>query len=164
MIDVKLPYSNRNISSSLTTDFRHDIYDTINQNFNRALNEIAAFQPQYLQSLSNLQLDYIQTIKNMIQNTISAQKQIVDISGNSSCGWNIAPPSVPAQYIEQLTRRLSEFTNNLIRVSNLNSQLTITILDTIRENMNIYNRASDELSKYNTNMAKTWNSFFATED
>jgi hypothetical protein len=164
MIDVKLPYSNRNISSSLTTDYRHDIYDTINQNFNRALNEIAAFQPQYLQSLSNLQLDYIQTIKNMIQNTISAQKQIVDISGNSSCGWNIAPPSVPAQYIEQLTRRLSEFTNNLIRVSNLNSQLTITILDTIRENMNIYNRASDELSKYNTNIAKTWNSFFATED
>ena len=55
MIDVKLPYSNRNISSSLTTDYRHDIYDTINQNFNRALNEIAAFQPQYLQSLSNLQ-------------------------------------------------------------------------------------------------------------
>jgi hypothetical protein len=163
MIDVKLPYSNRNISSSLTTDYRHDIYDTINQNFNRALNEIAAFQPQYLQSLSNLQLDYIQTIKNMIQNTISAQKQIVDISGNSSCGWNIAPPSVPAQYIEQLTRRLSEFTNNLIRVSNLNSQLTITILDTIRENMNIYNRASDELSKYNTNMANAWNSIFATE-
>jgi hypothetical protein len=163
MIDVKLPYSNRNSSSSLTTDYRHDIYDTINQNFNRALNEIAAFQPQYLQSLSNLQLDYIQTIKNMIQNTISAQKQIVDISGNSSCGWNIAPPSVPAQYIEQLTRRLSEFTNNLIRVSNLNSQLTITIIDTIRENMNIYNRASDELSKYNTNMAKAWNSFFATE-
>ena len=163
MIDVKLPYSNRNISSSLTTDYRHDIYDTINQNFNRALNEIAAFQPQYLQSLSNLQLDYIQTIKNMIQNTISAQKQIVDISGNNSCGWNIAPPSLPAQYIEQLTRRLSEFTNNLIRVSNLNSQLTITILDTIRENMNIYNRASDELSKYNTNMAKAWNSFFATE-
>jgi hypothetical protein len=164
MIDVKLPYSNRNISSSLTTDFRHDIYDTINQNFNRALNEIAAFQPQYLQSLSNLQLDYIQTIKNMIQNSISAQKQIVDISGNRSWGWNITPPSVPAQYVEQLTRRLSEFTNNLIRVSNLNSQLTITILDTIRENMNIYNRASDELSKYNTNMAKTWNSFFATED
>ena len=100
----------------------------------------------------------------MIQNTISAQKQIVDISGNNSCGWNIfSPPSLPAQYIEQITRRLSEFTNNLIRVSNLNSQLTIAILDTIRENMNIYNRASDELSKYNTNMAKAWNSFFATE-
>ena len=29
--------------------------------------------------------------------------------------------------------------------------------------MNIYNRASDESSKYNTNMAKAWNSFFATE-
>ena len=161
MIDVKLPYSNRNISSSLTTDYRHDIYDTINENFNRALNEIAAFQPQYLQSISNLQLDCIQTVKNMIHNMISAQKQMVDIS-NKSCRGNIAPPSVPIQYIDQLTRQLNEFTDNTIRVSNLNSQFTITILDTIRENMNIYNRATDELSKYNTNMAKAWNSFFAT--
>jgi hypothetical protein len=101
MVDVKPPYSNRNITSTITTDDRHDIYDTINENFNRALNEIASFQPQYLQSISNLQLDCIQTVKNMIHNMISAQK-------------------------------------------------------------NIYNRATDELSKYNTNMAKAWNSFFAT--
>jgi hypothetical protein len=163
MIDVKTPYSNRNISSTITTDNRHDIYDTINENFNRALNEIAAFQPQYLQSISNLQLDCIQTVKNMIHNMFSVQKHLVDISSNNRCRWNIAPPSVPIQYIDLFTRRLNEFTNNIIRVSNLNSQFTITILDTIRENMNIYNRATDELSKYNTNMAKAWNSFFATE-
>ena len=160
MIDVKTPYSNRNISSTITTDDRHDIYDTINENFNRALNQIAAFQPQYLQSISNLQLDCIQTVKNMIHNIISAQKQIVDIS-SKSCRGNIAPQSVPIQYIDQLTRQLNEFTDNTIRVSNLNSQFTITILDTIRENLNIYNRATDEFSKYNTNMAKAWNSFFA---
>jgi hypothetical protein len=163
MVDVKLPYFSRNIRSTITTvDDRHDIYDTINENFNRALNEVAAFQPQYLQSISNLQLDCIQTIKNMVQNMISAQKQMVDTSSNS-CGWTIIPPSVPMQYIEQFTRRLNEFTNNTIRVSNLNSQFTITILDTIRENMNIYNRATDEWSKYNTNMAKALNSIFSTE-
>ena len=33
-------------------------------------------QPQYSQSISNLQLDYIQTTKNMIQTTFSAQKQL----------------------------------------------------------------------------------------
>ena len=163
MVDVKLPYSNWNIRSTITTDDdRNDIYDTINENFNRALNEIAAFQPQYLQSISNLQLDCIQTIKNMVQNMISAQKQMVD-TGNNSCRWTFAHPSISMQYIEQFTRRLNEFTNNTIRVSNLNSQFTITILDTIRENMNIYNRAIDEVSKYNTNMAKALNSFFSTE-
>jgi DNA polymerase III delta prime subunit len=161
VVDYKLPNSNRTIRSTITTD-RHDIYDTVNENMNKALNEIAKFQPQYLQSISNLQLDCIQTVKNLMQNMISVQKQMVDINNNNNNGrWNIPTSPVPIQYIEQFTRQLNEFTNNTIRISNLNSQFTITIIDTIRENLNIYNRATDELSKYNTNMAKAWNSFFA---
>ena len=162
----KLSNSNKIIrSTTITTERQYDIYDTVNENFNRALNEIAKFQPQYLQSISNLQLDYIQTIKNMIKNMISAQKQMADSTNNNSSRWNISSSSslssVPIQYIEQFTRQLNEFTNNTIRVSNLNNQFTITFLDTIRENLNIYNKATSELTKYNTNMAKAWNSFFA---
>ena len=166
----KLPNSNKIIrSTTITTDRQYDIYDTVNENFNRALNEIAKFQPQYLQSISNLQLDYIQIIKNMIKNMISAQKQMADSTTNNSSRWNISSSSssslslssVPIQYIEQFTRQLNEFTNNTIRVSNLNNQFTITFLDTIRENLNIYSKATSELAKYNTNMAKAWNSFFA---
>jgi hypothetical protein len=161
VVDYKLPNSNRTIRSTITTE-RHDIYDTVNENMNKALNEIAKFQPQYLQSISNLQLDCIQTVKNIMQNLISVQKQMVDINNNNNNSrWNIPSSLVPIQYIEQFTRQLNEFTNNTIRVSNLNSQFTITVIDTIRENLNIYNRATDELSKYNTNMAKAWNSFFA---
>jgi hypothetical protein len=161
----KLPNSNKIIrSTTITIDRQYDIYDTVNENFNRALNEIAKFQPQYLQSISNLQLDYIQTIKNMIKNIISVQKQIADSTTNNSSRWNISSSSlssVPIQYTEQFTRQLNEFTNNTIRVSNLNNQFTITFLDTIRENLNIYNKATSELTTYNTNMAKAWNSFFA---
>lgn len=150
----KLPNSNKIIrSTTITTDRQYDIYDTVNENFNRALNEIAKFQPQYLQSISNLQLDYIQTLKNMIKNMISAQKQMADSTTNNSSRWNISSSSsssslssVPIQYIEQFTRQLNEFTNNTIRVSNLNNQFTITFLDTIRENLNIYNKATSELS------------------
>lgn len=100
---------------------------------------------------------------------ITAQKQMADSTNNNSSRWNISSSSssssslssVPIQYIEQFTRQLNEFTNNTIRVSNLNNQFTITFLDTIRENLNIYNQATSELTKYNTNMAKAWNSFFA---
>ncbi len=157
MTDDKLPNSDRNIGSTIIDD-RPDMYNILNENFTRALNEIAKFQPQYLQSISNLQLDFIQTTKNTIQNIISAQKQI---ASNNNSSLNIPPLSAPLPYIEQfITGQLNEFTNNTIRFSNLNNQFTMTILDAIRENLNIYNRATDALSKYNTNMAKSWNSFF----
>jgi hypothetical protein len=148
MIDDKLPNSHRTIRSTIIDD-KPDMYNTLNENFIRALNEIAKFQPQYLQSISNLQLDFIQTTKNIIQNTISAQKQMASNNNRSNRFWNIPPLSVPIPYIEQFARQLNEFTNNTIRVSNLNNQFTITILDAIRENLNIYNRATDELSRYN---------------
>jgi hypothetical protein len=35
------------------------------------------FNHKYSQAFSNLQLDYIQTAKNVIQNTISSQKQFL---------------------------------------------------------------------------------------
>jgi hypothetical protein len=162
MIDNNLPNSDRTIRSTIIDD-KPDMYNTVNENFIRALNEIAKFQPQYLQSISNLQLDFIQTTKNVIQNMISAQKQMASNNNTNSRFWNIPPLSLPIPYLEQFARQLKEFTNNTIRVSHLNNQFTITILDAIRENLNIYNRATDELSKYNTNMVKAWNSFFAAK-
>jgi hypothetical protein len=162
MIDDKLPNSDRNIGST-TIDDRPDMYNILNENFTRALNEIAKFQPQYFQSISNLQLDFIQTTKNTIQNIMSAQKQMASNNNIRNRFWNIPPLSPPILYMEQFARQLNEFTNNTIRVCNLNNQFTITILDAIRENLNIYNRATDELSKYNTNMVKAWNSFFSAK-
>jgi hypothetical protein len=162
MTDDKLPNSDRNIRSTIIDD-RPDMYNILNENFTRALNEIAKFQPQYLQSISNLQLDFIQTTKNTIQNIISAQKQMASDNNSRNRFWNIPPLSLPMPYVEQFARQLNEFTNNTIRVSNLNNQFTITILDAIRENINIYNRATDELSRYNTNMVKAWNSFFTAK-
>jgi hypothetical protein len=52
-----------------------DVCETVKENFLRTIDEIAKLQPQYSQSISNLQIDYIQTTKNMIQNATSTQKQ-----------------------------------------------------------------------------------------
>ena len=49
-----------------------NVYDTVEQNYIRVLNEFTKAQPQYTQSVSNLQLDYIAAAKNTIQNIVSA--------------------------------------------------------------------------------------------
>ncbi|HYY40837.1 MAG TPA: hypothetical protein VE692_06265, partial [Nitrososphaera sp.] len=59
-----------------------DVFDTMRDNVIRTVEEFAKSQPQYSQSVSNLQLDYIQTTKNMIQTAFSAQKQFASI-------WNV---------------------------------------------------------------------------
>jgi hypothetical protein len=129
-----------------------DVYDTTRDNLIRTVDEFAKAQPQYSQSISNLQLDYIQTTKNMIQTTFSAQKQLAS---------TLNVPSVP--YGEVVIRQSNEMTNNAIRSVGINNQLTINALDAARENLKIYNRTVDTLTDFNTNIARAWTTFFAQQ-
>jgi hypothetical protein len=140
-------------SSTVGSNNTSHIFDTVKENFVRAVDEMAKVQPQYSQAFSNLQLDYIQVAKNMIQNTISAQKQLV---GN----FNI-PVSTP--YTEQFTRQSNEITNNTLRAVGINNQLAINALDRARENLKIYSQTADAVTEVDTNTAKTCAYFSAAQ-
>lgn len=71
---------------------------------------MAKVQPQFSQSISNLQLDYIQAAKDMIQNTILAQKQL-------QANFNI-PFSI--SYTEQFKRQSNEITNHTLGTVSIN--------------------------------------------
>ena len=129
-----------------------DALDTMRDNLIRTVDEFAKAQPQYSQSISNLQLDYIQTAKNMIQTAFSAQKQFSSI-------WNV--PSMP--YGDMFTRQSNEIANNAIRSVGINNQLTINALDAVRENLKIYNRTVDTLTDFSTNIAKAYTTFFTQQ-
>jgi hypothetical protein len=138
-------------SSAIGSSNATHVFDTVKENFVRAVDETAKVQPQYSQAFSNLQLDFIQTTKNMIQNTISSQKQFIG-------SWNI-PVSTP--YTEHFTRQTNEITNNTLRAVGINNQLAINALDLARENLRIYNRTVDAVTEFGTNIAKTCSAFSA---
>ena len=73
MVDNK---SKDDVASTTKSTEAANLYDTVKQNYNRILDEITKAQPQYTQSVSNLQLDYIAATKNAIQNMVSAQKML----------------------------------------------------------------------------------------
>ncbi|HMH11272.1 MAG TPA: hypothetical protein VK553_11205, partial [Candidatus Nitrosopolaris rasttigaisensis] len=56
-------------STTRSTEAAH-VYDTVQQNYIRIVDEFTKAQPQYTQSVSNLQLDYIAAAKNTIQNMV----------------------------------------------------------------------------------------------
>jgi hypothetical protein len=139
--------------NSVRTADTQDLYDTVKNNYLRSIDEIVKVQPQYSQSISNLQLDYIQTIKNTIQTAISAQKQLIG-------GLNI---QLAAPYTEQFTKQSNEITNNAIRAVAINNELIINALEAARENLKIYNRTVDSVTEFNTNVGKAWTSLFSVQ-
>jgi hypothetical protein len=139
--------------SNVKTTETNNAYETMRESIMRAIDEVAKAQPQYSQSISNLQLDYIQTVKNVIHTTFAAQKQLVGES------WTTFPSS--AAVSDEMARQTSDFTNNAIKAIDINNQLTINAIDAARENLKVYNRTVDTITEYNTNIAKAWNTFYS---
>jgi hypothetical protein len=112
---------------------------------------MAKVQPQYSQAFSNLQLDYVKTTKNLIQNILLAQKQLIG-------SWNIIAVSTMS-YVEQYIRQSNEIANNTLKAVDINNQLAINTLDLARENLRIYNRTVDAVTEFATNIAKVCTAF-----
>ncbi|HEY5631790.1 MAG TPA: hypothetical protein VI278_05910 [Nitrososphaeraceae archaeon] len=154
MVDKTAKDDGTTRSITSTTTNVHDVYDTLKENLVRAVDEMAKAQPQFSQSLSNLQIDYIQTTKNVIQNSVSAQKQV-------AANMNIPTLTVP--YSEQFAKQTNEITNNTMRTIGINNQLVINAIDAARENLRIYNRTVDAMTDFSSNAAKAWVSLFSTQ-
>ena len=152
MVDNKSKDQSSTIGSNSAP---HVVFDTVRENFVKAIDQMSSVQPQYAQAISNLQLDYIQTVKNVIENTISAQKQFI---GN----FNI-PVSTPSYTTEQFTRQSNEITNNTLRAVDINNKLAINAVDAARENLKVYSRAADAVTEFSNNIAKACTAFSADQ-
>lgn len=147
--------SKENNSTSTKTRSASGLYETINQSITRVVDEVAKAQPQYSQSISNLQLDYIQAVKNTVQNTLVAQKNIADAKG-----FSLNLPFA-GQYVEQLSNQTNEIANNIVKTVQVNNQVAVNSLDAARDNIRIFTRTTDAILEFNSNLAKAWTSFFS---
>jgi hypothetical protein len=153
MVDNK---SKDDINTTTTTRSTEaaNVYDTVKQNYTRILDEVTKAQPQYTQSVSNLQLDYIAAAKNTIQNMVSAQKQLAS-NGNV--------PMVTPPYADEFVKQSNEITENVVRAIHINNQLTVNAINAAAENFRTLNRTIESVTEFNTNATKALNSFLTVQ-
>lgn len=129
------------------------MYDAANDNFTRLVNESAKVQPQYAQAVSNLQQEYIDVVRTAVQRTTSIQKQLASSNSNFN---NAIISDAAAPYVQDVVRQSTDFTNNLIRMADINNQLTINALNALRENVRNNSRIVEAIAEYNSNLATAW--------
>jgi hypothetical protein len=140
-------------TTTRSTEVAH-LYDTVKQNYIRIIDEFTKAQPQYTQSVSNLQLDCVAAAKNTIQNTVSAQELLAT---------NRSFPLVTPQYTDEFVKQSNEITENIINAIRINNQLTVNAINAAAENFRTINRTFESVTEFNTSSAKAWNSFLAVQ-
>jgi hypothetical protein len=130
------------------------IFYVANENFTKLVNEAARVQLQYAQAISNLQQEYIEAARNAIQTITSVEKQFAN--SNSSNFNNAVVSDAAAPYIQGIEKQSNEFTNNIIRMADISSQLTINSLNALREGVKDSSRTVEATAEFNASMAKAW--------
>jgi hypothetical protein len=149
MVDSKSEVTTRTGSTEVT-----NLYEIATQNCIRILDELTKAQPQYAQSVSNLQHDYVAAAKNTMQNMVSVQKMLTS---------NVIFPIVIPQYTDEFVKRSNEITENIVSALRMNNQLTINAVNAGAENFRNFNRTIDSVTESNTRAAKAWNSFVTAQ-
>jgi transketolase len=151
MVDNK---SKDDITTPTRSTEAANVYDTVRQNYVTIVDEFTIAQPQYTQSVSNLQLDYIAATKNTIQNMVSAQKLLAS-NGNV--------PMITPPYTDEFVKQSNEITENVVRAVRINNQLTVNAINAAAENFRTLNRTIESVTEFNTSAAKAWNSFLTVQ-
>ncbi len=95
-----------------------EILDNCKQNMLRTIDEISKYQPQYAQSISNLQQEYLQVTKEAVNRTFAIQKSWY---GNARNPYT--PATVP--YAEQFKKQSDEVTSQVFLVFGTDNHFAI---------------------------------------
>ena len=138
-----------------------EIFDTYKQGVLKVTEEVSKFQPQYAQSISNLQQEYIQLTKEFVNKVFAAQRNWVGSSNVTSTSTTF-PTSTYAPYAEQFRRQSNEITAQALSVFDTSNQLALNALTAARENLKLYGKAIDAITEYNNNIANAWSTFYSS--
>lgn len=137
---------------NLTEQTWEKTLDTIKENMIKSIDEYVKIQPRFLQSVSDFQLEVIQSSKDVINKTISHQKGLLKEFVNVS-------QSQPNETYQQLFNKANENVDNFVKAFTAGNQFNFDTIDTTRENVKLYNKALDAFTDYSTNTFNAWTAF-----
>ena len=126
--------------------------DAIRDNLIKSIDEYIKIQPRFLQSITDFQLDSIQSYKDTINKTISSQKKFLKEFVNVS-------QSKPNETYQQLFKRSNENIDNFVKAFYAGNNYNFDTIDNTRENLKSYHKAIDTFNPYSTNAFDAWISF-----
>jgi hypothetical protein len=144
----------KNVSSymNLTEQSAEKTLDTIKDNMIRSMDEYVKIQPRFLQSVSDFQLEVIQSSKDAINKTVAHQKGLIKEFVNVS-------QAQPNETYQQLFNKTNENVDNFVKAFTAGNQFNFDAIDTTRENVRLYNKALDAYTDYSTNTYNAWTAF-----
>ena len=128
-----------------------NLFSVYQENVNRMFNGVKKSVPQYHQSITNVQREYLQAFENIIDSSIILQKEFVIKSGIVS--------DVPTATLKVIDDTTEEF----VKASSIQNQIVLATIDATQQNIKTFNDNAKSFANLNKNILQSWISAFTTK-
>jgi len=126
------------------TDNTGDIFSVYKESVDKYFSEMKATTADYLQSITNLQEELIESRKKNIDSAIAIQKTFA-----TNLGFNFEPPAQAVQMINNLSEQIQKGVE-------LENKMLMTSINTLEKNIGSYNENAKTFSDMNTKILDSW--------
>ena len=125
-----------------------DIFAVYQQNVDKFLDAVKQSVPKYHQSVTNAQQEYVDACENVINSTITLQKEFARKAGITT--------NVP----DAALKVIRDSTEEAVKATSVNNQVALAAIDATQQNIKTFNDNAKAFADLNKNILQSWISAF----
>ena len=129
-----------------------DAFSVYQQNVDKLFTSIKQSVPQYHQSITNVQQEYLQAYENIVDSSITLQKEFAKKSG------------IAANIPEATLKVIRDTTEEVVKAASIQNQITLATIDATQQNIKTFNDNAKSFADLNKNILQSWISAFTTRN
>ena len=129
-----------------------DAFSVYQQNIDKLFTTVKQSVPQYHQSITNVQQEFLQAYESMIDSSITIQREFVKKSGIST--------AIP----EAALKAMRDTNEELVKAAAIQNQMALATIDATQQNIKAFNDNAKSFAELNKNILQSWISAFTTRN
>ena len=129
-----------------------DMFAACQQSMDKIFGGVRQSVPQYHQSITNVQQEYLQALENLADSSLELQKEFLKKAGIAT--------SVP----EATVRVVRDTAEECTKAASLQNQMVLATIDAAQQNIKTFNDNAKSFADLNRNILQSWFSTFATRN
>ncbi len=140
------------MSKNEQTPGTKDMFSVYQENVDKIFSGIKHSVPQYHQSITNVQQEYLQAYENIVDSTITLQKEYAKKAGITT--------NIPQTTLKVIHDTTEEF----VKATSIQNQITLATIDATQQNIKTFNDNAKSFADLNRNILQSWISAFTTKN
>ena len=139
------------MSKNEQTTGTNDVFSVYRENTDKLFAGIKRSVPQYHQSITNIQQEYLHAYENFVKSTIALQKEFAIKTGITT---NFPDATVKAIY---------DITEEFVKTSSIQNQVILVTIDATQQNIKTFTDNAKSFADLSKHILQSWISGFTTK-